>query len=67
MRIDFPPSSKIHIESSGCQSLRVELSDENGLPFCCLELSLSQARAIAHHLRKSMYPSETTESGWELR
>lgn len=67
MRIDFPSDVKVHIETNGCQSLRIELSDHMGLPFCMLEMSLDQAMAIAHFLRSHKVPSEAAKSGWELK
>jgi hypothetical protein len=67
MRIDLPLSTNVHIETSGCQSIRVEMSDDLGLPFCVIELSLDQAMAIARHIAINKQPSELTKSGWELK
>lgn len=67
MRIDFPDEEHISIEKSGCQSMRIEMKDDLGLPFCVLELSLNQALAIANFLASHKHPSDSSRSGWELK
>ena len=66
MEIHFPSCSKMTIAAVGPQCIRIEMQDDHGLPFCMLELSLSQALEISHYIEKNKKPSRSEKNGWVL-
>lgn len=55
------------VYTAGCQTLRVEFFDDQNLPTGMLELSMSQAEAIAEHLKQNTVKSVHSGTGRELK
>lgn len=67
MFISLRTEGKTFVYTSGCQMIRVEFFNSEGLPTGLIELNMEQAEAIAEHLRKNTIPSIHSRTGRELK